>query len=276
MALFLFWFVTAVWAPLVVLPRFLRSEEILFHPLPVLWFSVAAVPLFALVTAVWFGGRRRFLTACLAGVAYLGLSYVTFRWGIPTRWPPHGGELLFGLPLVLVGAFAGSRLAPRRPDAPPLVTAVLTVLLGIQMTWTVLEKGADLSLDPDSIAEAPVTAPGRYALYAVHTAPSDSRCRVPGAEVAAVPVEPKAPGYDATPAVRWIAEVTVREPGAYVPTCRTDVYEPYYLGALPKVDGLVGRIVLLPVPRPALLLVGALPGLLLVARAWAARRKPRD
>lgn len=286
-ALWLFlWGVTAVWAPLVVLPLFLRAEQMLAGPLPVLWFSVAAVPVFAGVAAARHRGGRPVLAGTGLAVGYLALSFATYRWGFAPR--AHGGELVAGLPLAVAGAVVGRRFAGAPAGAPRLGTGIVIALLGAVLLPASLQRGADVSIDARSFPTGPsgtgadsvLAAAGRYGLYAVDAAPARSGCRVTGPggrdqPLRALAVRPGTPGYDGTAATRWIAAFTAPVAGTYTLSCPAGGEQAYHLGPVPPIGGAVRALVLAPVPSPVIWLAGTLPGLVIVAAAGLSARARR-
>jgi hypothetical protein len=300
------WILMTVTAPVLMLPGFLRAEELLGEALPVLWWSVAAAPVPAAVVAARFTagtGRRRTVAGFLAAVAvgtavaglFLLLSFAVYRWGIPLR-RPAGGELFFGLPLAAAGAAIGHRIALRRTgpvQRPASVRAAVAVaLLGALLSTTTLQGGAEFSLDLQrfpsparATAGAPITYPlpaaGRYGVYAEGSSPVDSGCRITGGAgevpVELVAIRPGTPGFDATAGQRWIADFTVPEPGAYTLTCpESGDGAAYSVGAIPRIDGLAGALIRAAPPLPVIWLLGALPGLLLLGEAVRRRTRHRQ
>ncbi len=298
------WILMTVTAPVLVLPGFLRAEELLGEALPVLWWSVALAPVPAAVAAARYTagtGRRRTAAGFLAAVAvgtlvaglFLLLSFVVYRWGIPLR-RPAGGELLFGLPLAAVGAAIGHRLGLRSTGpvraSVSVGLAVTITLLGALLSTTTLQGGAEVSLDPQRFHSpaqttdgSPITYPlpaaGRYGVYAEGRSPVDPGCRITGGAgevpVQVVAIRPGTPGFDATAGQRWIAEFTAPAPGAYVLTCpESGDGAAYSVGAIPEIDGLVGVLTRAALPLPVIWLLGALPGLLLLGEA--VRRRTRQ
>lgn len=261
----LFWAFASIAVPHYALPNSMRTEDVLYGKLPVLWWSVAAASVIAAIVA---SRRPRFGRAVVvgtaAGVAYVGMSFVLYRWGIPWR-RVHGGELLFGLPAAFVGALAGGAFAGRRVVRPPRVWAgVVVAVVGALVLPGVLERGAALSMKIEAIPYASPAAlpPGRYAVWAVGGEPLDG-CRVPAPlRLTPVPVRPEAPGVDATPSYRWVAYLDVPGPGSHPVPCGPDAA--YVIGSPPEIGGAIGWVALRPVPLFLIFLAGALPGLMMI------------
>ncbi|MFF4937147.1 hypothetical protein [Micromonospora sp. NPDC000729] len=124
------------------------------------------------------------------------------------------------------------------------------------------------------------TAPaaGAYAIYAVGFAPADPDCRLTGggSEVRAaepVSVPPGDYGGDAA-SFAWVATVRVPTPGSWTLDCRTsDPDASYVVGDVPEIRGAVGELIHWPVG--VIWLLGALPGLLIVADTARRRRASR-
>jgi hypothetical protein len=230
---------------------------------------------------------------------YLVLSFAVYRWGIPLR-RPAGAELLVGLALAVPGSAIGHLLGVRathratdrathRARRPHRVLAgVVAAAIGAVIAPATMESGADLGVDPRTFRPTAgaatvytIPAAGRYAIYAEGRASADSGCRVTGNGMTArrprpVPLQPGTPGFDGTPGYRWIAQFEVPAPGTYSLTCRPDGDpSPYSIGAVPRIDGMVGTLARHAPPRPVIWLFGALPGLLAVAAAVRKRARRR-
>ncbi|UQU65711.1 hypothetical protein COUCH_05150 [Couchioplanes caeruleus] len=251
------------------------------------WWIVAAAALPAAVAAARL--PRHVGAAIGAGLAvaamYVVVTVAVYRLVFPMEaHPVHAGVLLALLP-ALVGAVAGHLIGRRFRDRPEpglvkaAVTGALIALFGALMMPGTMADAAQFSAvevtGPDLYALGPgqivVPAAARYTLLGDGDPPPDPGCRLarPGAaDVPAEPltVQPEEAGYDATPATKTIADVDVAVAGIYGLTCS------------PTGDGtdyrLVRRQSISPVadsvmrwPLPLIMLVGALPGLALVAGA---------
>ena len=296
------WAVGSVSAPLMSYPLFHRAEDILSEGPTVSWWMLAPLPLLAAVAAARYatigGGQRRdgarWWRAVTVGTVVAGaglcLSWAVYRWGIPVRRTP-GAEALLGLPLAAAGAMLGFRLG--RPGARGgrgsrrIVAGALIAVTGAVLLPATVQRGAEFSFRdfPAGMAETrvdrpvplPLRAAGRYGLYAVGSAPTGPDCRVtgpggPGQPVELLGVKPGTPGVDATPAYRWIGAFDVPAAGDYSLTCRvSDTGADYAVAGVPRIRGAVGTLVHWPLA--VLFLLGALPGLLMIA---AAVRHPRS
>jgi len=111
----------------------------------------------------------------------------------------------------------------------------------------------------------------RYGIYAKGN--SDAVCTVNGQGLATVtptPVSGQPGDYGGGDAVsfRWVAHFTVPVTGSYVVTCRTGS-DSFAVDQVPQVRGLVGTLVYW--PPSTIYLLGALPGLWILGRAFAER-----
>ena len=95
---------------------------------------------------------------------------------------------------------------------------------------------------------------------------------MPDRTVTLLAVKPGTPGFDATPAYRWIGEFEVPAAGEYSLTCRVSVAAAAYsVNKVPRIRGAVGTLVHWPLP--VLWLFGTLPGLLMIAVALRRGRR---
>ncbi|MFJ1539137.1 hypothetical protein ACIODS_11410 [Micromonospora chalcea] len=293
------WFAATVPAPLVVHEWTHRWEE--DQPVSTaLWWPVLASPLLAAVLAA----RQPRRPAPAVGVStlvtsvLLAASLAFFRWVVPltgdARW---GRALLGGAALAVVGALIGYAALGRLPRrARPAsrrgyLVGGLAVVFGALLAQPTVRLGAEGSTigqppreyggaGPYATSAGRFTAPaaGAYAIFAVGFAPADPDCRVTGggSEVRAaepVPVPPGGYGGDAA-SFAWVATVRVPAAGAWALDCRTDDPEAsYVVGDVPEIRGAVGELIHW--PAGVIGLLGAVPGLLIVADTARRRRASR-
>lgn len=290
------WLAATVPAPLVVYEWTHRWEE--EQPVSTaLWWPVLASPVLAAVLAA----RQPRRPAAAVGVStlvttsLLAASLAFFRWVVPltgeARW---GRALLGGAALAVAGALIGYAVGGCLPHrARPAsrrgyLIGGLTVVIGALLTQSAVRLGAEdstiqeLSREYGGVGSYPTptgrfTAPaaGAYAIYAVGFAPADPDCRLTGggSEVrAAEPVSVPPGDYGGDYAsFAWVATVRVPTPGSWTLDCRTsDPDASYVVGDVPEIRGAVGEMIHWPVG--VIWLLGAVPGLLLVADTARRRR----
>ncbi|WP_433389327.1 hypothetical protein [Micromonospora sp. KLBMP9576] len=278
-----------------------------------LWWVLGALPVLSATVAArwtWHTGQRRtlpaFLTAVgaatLIGAVFLVATLAAYRWVVPLQgavdWPD---TLLGGVLLAVAGGAVGhlvglgkvrrGRLAHRHGHLVGGIVAVLGALLaqttvqlgaeGSTSRYDVLGYGdvgpyAATATGPGMVA---LPAAGRYAILAVGFAPQNPDCRVTGGAVAGQPAElvTIAPGGYGTDAASyaWVASFDVPGPGTYSLACRSsDEEASYVVWETPDVRGVVGAMIHWPLA--AIWLLGALPGLLVIAKTAARRRAGRQ
>ena len=269
-------------------------EEARFGGPELAWWIVGASVLPAAVAAARYPrGRSSLGRAMGAGLVtaalYAGATVAVYRFVFPMERHPVDLRVLAALGPALAGALAGHliRWEPRRPRATTTVAAGFALALAgaLLMPGTVQDAaqfsaarptGPEVSVRDSTTFVLP--APGRYTLLADGTPPADPGCRLTGPGGAQTPaepltVQPSEPGYDATPATTTIADVDVAVAGAYTMACASGGDADYRLAAgwaiSPVADALLRW------PLPVLLLIGALPGLALVARGLPQPRTGR-
>lgn len=253
------------------------------------WWCVACVPLLAAAVAARRGsGRpREIAAATLTSLALGGASLAVFRWVIPLRgavdWrvvlPAGAAAAVAG---ALVGALVGSRGERRSRIGLGWLAGGVVAVAGAFLAQTTVQLGAEdstISYDEGRYGEAGpggVTLPaaGRYAILAVGFAPSRPDCSVTGVDrVEPVTVPPSDYGGDVA-TYSWVAWFRAPGPGGYTVTCRSsDDQASYVVGEVPRIDGAVAAMIHWPLA--AILLLGAVPGLLMVLDAAAAGRRGR-
>ncbi|MEV4121551.1 hypothetical protein [Micromonospora sp. NPDC049645] len=288
------WLLVTVPAPLVFFEWTHRWEEDLTVA-PALWWTVAAAPVLAAVLAARRTGRRRatpaLVAAALTSAVFVGTSLAVYRWVIPLSGAAPWRSVLLGCVLLIAcGASIGQLLArgrARRDDPPGrrgYVVGTVVALVGALLWQTTVRLGAEGSTvryDPVEYgAVGPYAAPasrsgelrlpaaGEYAIFAVGSAPRSPDCRVTGVDRVVVPatVVTIAPGdYGGDFAsYAWVASFDAPTSGIYALSCRgTDQQASYTVGEIPRIRGAVGALIHWPLL--ALWLLGATPGLLVVA-----------
>lgn len=251
-------------------------------------------------------GRRRRWSAFQTSVGLamivtaggVAASMNVFLWIIPLSVESADPAAVFMIGAVLLGgAFLGAvigyllgRRAGRDPIRLPVRIRYLLgatfAVAGALVAPVALELGAEDSTGEYkteayggvgpyvSSAGGPgrLTAPdsGQYAIYAVGFSPKDPDCRVAGSGVddlaaSRVTAPPGSYGSDAA-SFAWVASVTLPAAGTYSLTCRTsDPAASYTVGDVPEIRGLIRFLIHFPLP--AIWLLGALPGLAIVADA---------
>jgi hypothetical protein len=278
-ALFL-WLMLTVPLPLAWFSLTHRWEE---RPIAstVLWWTVAALPLPA-ATASARAARNKagFLaatvTGTVAGTLHLGLSAAFYQWVVPLPRPV--GHLLFlSLPLAAAGAAVGyaigRRRKPRPRRGPGWLRGVVIAVAGMFLIQLTVGLGALYSTvgwedprDVRAVGPMALDAGVRYGIFDVGRGNGEPDCTFAGPgrpRVRAVPTRPGDYGNGDYASFRWVAYVTVPVRGTYVLTCEDAV------GPVPRIRGLVGKLVYSPLP--ALFLLGSLPGLWLLGSAVSAR-----
>ncbi|GIJ72251.1 hypothetical protein Voc01_071680 [Virgisporangium ochraceum] len=288
------WLLVTVVAPLVSF-EFTHLWEEDQDATPAAMWALASTPLVAFLTAVPAArrpGARAVLVlvgATVSGWVLLAVALAGWSWIVPLD-----GDLdVFAVAapaavLSVVGALPGygvGRLLPAPTRRPVLgyVLGPVVAVVGAVLAPYVLGLGAE-----DSTATYPFTggygggdepavlpAAGRYAILGYDTAPLRPDCRVSGPGVGARradPVTARPADYEgsADSGVTWVATFAVPEPGSYTVTCGGDWG--FTVGDLPRVRGAVGSVIHWPLA--VLLLLGALPGLAIVANT--VRRRRRD
>ncbi|MBG6066236.1 hypothetical protein [Micromonospora ureilytica] len=273
-----------------------------------LWWTVGAAPVLAAVVAAewtWRSGPRRTGSALVAAVVaatlisavFVGTTAAVYLWVIPLTglapWRSVFGSVL----LAVCGAAVGHLLARgrARPDHVATrrgyVTGAIVAMVGALLGQATVQFGAEGStVLHDSVeygAVGPYAAPasqsgelrlpaaGRYAIFAVGSAPHDPDCQVTGVDqvVVSATVVTIAPGdYGGDFAsYAWVAAFAVSVPGAYSLSCRTwDQQASYTVGEIPRIRGAVSALIHWPLF--AVWLLGAIPGLLIMASTGRRRR----
>ncbi|SCL58039.1 hypothetical protein GA0070604_3749 [Micromonospora eburnea] len=303
------WIAMTVPAPLVFFEGSHRWEE---HQnvSTALWWTMGALPVLAAVVAArWtrYTGRRRTCSALLAATVaatlisgvFLGLSVAVYRWVIPLDGAADWwGVLSTGVLLAAGGAAVGHLigLAGVRPGRPAgrhgyLIGGAVAVL-GVLFAQLAVQLGAEGSTSqydvigyggvgpnagvPGEPGTLRLPAAGRYAILAVGPAPRNPDCRVAGVGLAdrsaeLVTIPPGDYGSDAA-SYAWVAWFDVPDSGTYSLTCRSyDEAASYLVGEVPHIKGAVGALIHW--PSAAIWLLGAVPGLLIIAARYANRRK---
>ncbi|TDB81778.1 hypothetical protein [Micromonospora sp. KC721] len=277
-----------------------------------LWWTLGAVPVLAAgVAASWTRctGRRRtssgLLTAVgvamLVSAVFLGASMAVYRWVVPLQGAAGWrGVLSSGALLVAAGAVIGYLVGlgngrrRRLSDRHGYLIGVMMAVVGVLLAEVTVRLGAEDSTSGYEVishggvgpygaaAGEPgvVTLPagGRYAILAVGFAPHDPDCRVTGAGASGRPaklvtVAPGDYGTDAA-AYAWVASFDVPDAGVYSLNCRSsDDQASYLVGKPPDIRGAVGELVHWPLV--AIWLLGAVPGLLVIAHTANRRRAER-
>lgn len=299
------WMLVTVSAPLMFFRWAHRWEEDL-EVSTALWWTVGAAPVLAAVVAArWAGctGRRRspdaVIAATLAAAVFASATIAVYRWVIPLGGDlPWRNILVGGVPLVVCGAVGGAlrrrggRRGPGSTRRHRCVAGGIVAVVGAVLAPTTVRLGAEDSTVPHAMVEygavgpyaAATTAPGvarlpaagRYAIFAVGFSPADPDCEVAGVGVpprsaTAVTIAPADYGGDHA-SFAWVASFDAPAPGGYSLTCRTaDPAASYTVGEVPRIRGAVGALIHWPLT--AIWLLGALPGLLVIA--VAARRRAR-
>jgi hypothetical protein len=147
--------------------------------------------------------------------------------------------------------------------------AQTTVQLGAEDSTISSDEGRYGEVGPGALT---LPAAGRYAILAVGFAPSRPDCSVTGvARVEPVTVPPSDYGGDAA-TYAWVAWFRVPGPGAYTVTCgSSDDKASYVVGDVPRIGGAVSSMIHWPLV--GILLLGAVPGLLIMLDVAVGRRR---
>lgn len=306
------WVLVTVPAPLIFFEGTHRWEEDL-KVSTALWWTVGAVPGLAAVVAAkwtWCTGQRRTASAMLAAVAaatlisavFVGATMAVYRWVVPLDGAAQWRSVLFGsVPLAICGAAVGHRFElgrVRRSQGPTrrdYVIGGVVAVAGALLAQTTVQLGAEgSSVWSDSpeygavgpyaatvgeLGELRLPAAGQYAIFAVGFSPSNPDCQVTGADRAVVPaklvtIAPGDYGSDAA-AYTWVASFDVPAPATYSLSCQTsDEQATYTVGEVPQIRGAVGSLIHWPLV--AIWLLGAIPGLLIIAETVRRRTRRRS
>ncbi|RSM62256.1 hypothetical protein DMB66_22295 [Actinoplanes sp. ATCC 53533] len=251
------------------------------------WWCVACVPLLAAVAAARRGpGRPREVAATtLISLALLGGSLAVFRWVIPLQGTVGWRVVLLAGAVAavvgsLIGYLVGSRGVGRSRSRVGYLAGVMVAVAGAFLAQTTVRLGAEdstISYDEGRYGGAgpgAVTLPaaGRYAILAVGFSPSRPACSVTGVDrVEPVTVPPSDYGGDAA-TYAWVAWFRAPGPGVYTLTCRSsDAQASYLVGEMPRIGGAVSSMIHWPLA--GILLLGAVPGLLIMLDVAASRRR---
>jgi hypothetical protein len=259
--------------------------------------AIASTPFVTIVTAAASARRPGaravavLLGAAASGWFLLAMALVGWLWIIPLDGSLDVAAVAVpaGV-LAAVGAVVGyavGRMLPaasdRRTGVFGYVVGVVVALVGALVAPTVVRLGAEDStvgfsydgrISRDGVARLP--AAGRYAIFGFEEAPREPDCRVAGGGMSGrradvVTVRPADYEGDAT-SLMWVATFTASGPGTYEVTCGGDW--DYTVGVAPQVDGAVGSLIHWPLVL--ILLLGALPGVVIVANTARRRRKHRQ
>ena len=292
--LFVWGLVTAV-IPLGLATAARPVEEARFGGPEMTWWIVGASVLPAAVAAARHPRGRSSLGAALAAgllaaAVYAGTTAAVYQFVFPMEKHPIGLPIVLALVPALAGAAAGhfaGRRRRKRSTGTAVAAGFAVALAGALLVPGTVEDAAQFSLarpaGAQPGAQQPPTfflpEPGRYTLMADGLPPADPGCRLSGpggVEVPAEPltVQPREPGYDATPATTTLADVDVDVAGAYTFTCVSGGDADYYVAGGWTISPVADAVMRWPLP--VLLLIGALPGLALVAAALSRRRAHPD
>ncbi|NLU81117.1 hypothetical protein HCA58_22800 [Micromonospora sp. HNM0581] len=303
------WMLVTVPAPLIFFEGTHSWEEDL-KVSTALWWIVGAVPVLAAVVATkWTrcNGQRRTASAMVAAVVaatlvsavFVGATMAVYRWVVPLSGVAAWRSVLFGsVPLAICGAAVGylfGRGRVRRSPVSPrrgFVLGGIVAVVGALLAETSVQLGAESSTVRYDAVEYGAVGPyatsareqgvlrlpaaGRYAIFAVGHSPRNPDCQVTGVGVPPrsaklVTIAPGDYGSDYA-SFAWVASFDVPVPGAYSLSCRTyDQQASYTVGEVPQIRGAVGALIHW--PSIAIWLLGAIPGLLIIADT--ARRRAR-
>ncbi|MFI7434173.1 hypothetical protein [Micromonospora haikouensis] len=301
------WALVTVPAPLVFFEGTHRWEEHMAVS-TALWWTVGAAPVLAAVVAArWTrrtGGRRTapgaaaaVVAATLVSMVFVAATMALYRWVVPLGGTARWRSVLLGsIALAICGAAVGRLLARRpvqggrRSTRRGFVTGGIAAVAGALLAQTTVQLGAEGSTvrhgpveygavgpyAPSAGEPGKLTLPaaGPYAIFAVGFAPRDPDCQVTGPDRAVGParsltVAPGDYGSDAA-SLAWVASFDAPLPGTYSLSCRApDPEASYAVGEVPQIRGAVGALVHWPLG--AIWLLGAVPGLLIVAEAVSRR-----
>ncbi|MGW5580861.1 hypothetical protein [Micromonospora chokoriensis] len=302
------WVLVTVPAPLIFYEGTRRWEEGL-KVSTALWWMVGSVPVLAAVGGArltWYTGRRRIASAAVATVVaatlmsavFVGATMAVYRWVFPLTGTAQWWRVLFGsVALAICGAVVGHLLGRGRARRSQgtgrrgYVAGGIVVMVGALLAQPTVQLGAEgstVSYDPveygtvgryaasaSEVGILRLPAAGQYAIFAVGLSPSHPDCRVTGANRAVLRAEliTTAPGdYGGDVATyTWVASFDVPAPGTYSLSCQTyDQQASYTAGEVPQIRGAVGSLIHWPLV--AIWLLGAIPGLLIIAATVRRRR----
>jgi hypothetical protein len=249
--------------------------------------TIASTPLVAIVTAARRPGTRAVpavVGAAVCSWVLLAVALVGWLWIIPLDGSLHIAAVAVPAAVAgAVGAVVGhgvGRMLParaeRRTRAFGYAIGAVVAVVGALLAPMVVRLGAEdstvgFSFDGRISRNGVTTLPaaGRYAIFGFEEAPRDPDCRVSGGlPVEVLTVRPADYEGDAT-SLMWVATFTAPGPGTYDVTCEGDWS--YTVGVAPEVDGPVGSMVRWPLVL--ILVLGALPGLAIVAGQRARRSR---
>ena len=268
-----------------------RVVEVSPRAREVFWWTQAALPVLgAAAAARWTAktGRRRtaegfvsaILAATLAGAVYLVLSLAVYRWIVPFE-DSVGWLELVALPAATVGGALGFALGLRtRAGAPGwyryAIGGVLAALGGYLIfpaTDVAILHGAGGEAQfryGSRVVQAP--AGGRFAIHQFGTDDAAPPCRVTGPGSADEPATrlttPVNNSHDATTDL-LVAIFSTPSAGSYTVSCDLAEYgvQPLARGASPAIRTW---------PVPLIVLLGALPGLVIVGDTAVRRARHRQ
>lgn len=306
------WILVTVPAPLVFFEWSHRWEEDLKIS-TALWWTVGALPvLAAVVAAKWtrYTGQNPTASAFVAAVAaatlisavFLGASMAVYRWVIPLSGAAEWWSVLFSsAPLTACGAAVGYMIGPGRvrrsrlSDRHGYLIGGIVAMVGALLAQVTVQLGAEGSTMRYDLSDyggvgpyaasagepgkLTLPAAGQYAIFAVGFSPENPDCQVTGAGPTArsaklVTIPPGDYGGDAA-SYAWVAVFNVPVPGNYSLTCRaSDQQASYTVGEVPQIRGAVGALIHWPLV--AIWLLGAAPGLLMIADTTRRRARRRS
>ncbi|MEU4693776.1 hypothetical protein [Actinoplanes sp. NPDC023714] len=168
-------------------------------------------------------------------------------------------------------AHLGKRLPWLGRRGWPLLAGPAIALLGAAAAPLTVQRAAEFS---DFVVTARVEpgpggarfpAPGRYRLIAVDPAPAHPECTASGLPLHEIPIKPTTPGVDGTAGTTHIGDFVIPEAGTYEITCAGEVFD-HHVADAGHFRGAAGRLIYR--PRPLIMLIGAIPGLLVIAGRW--------
>ncbi|MFE9192791.1 hypothetical protein ACFYL6_24645 [Micromonospora sp. NPDC007208] len=306
------WLLVTVPAPLVFFEWTHRWEENA-RVGAALWWTVGAAPVLAAVVAARRSGPRRagrtlvaaVVAVTLVSTVFVGTTLAVYRWVVPLTGSAPWRDVLVGSVLLAACGATVGHLLGRGRERPGLVPArrgyvagAIVAVVGALLGQTTVQLGAEGSTEwqdwveygavgpyaasASQSGELRLPAAGRYAVFAVGSAPRDPDCQVTGVDrvVVSATVVTIAPGdYGGDYAsYAWVASFDVPVPGVYSLSCRTwDQQASYTVGKSPRIRGAVGALIHWPLI--AVWLLGAIPGLLIIAntgRRRAERQSAHD
>jgi hypothetical protein len=289
--------VVAVWLAVTVVAPLLHFEfahlwEEDQDATPAARWAIASTPFVSIVTAAASARRPQaravavMVGAAASGWVLLAVALVGWLWIIPLDGSLDVAAVAVPTgALVAVGAVLGyavGKMLPagsdRRTGVFGYVVGVIVALVGALLAPTVVRLGAEDStvgfrFDGTISRDGVLPAAGRYAIFGFDEAPRNPDCRVTGGGGArrradVVTVRPADYEGDAT-SLMWVATFTASGPGTYEVTCSGDWA--YTVGVAPQVNGAVGSLIHWPLVL--ILLLGSLPGAVIVANTARRRRK---